>query len=351
MEHTALVKSTPAVTFESTTEFRRPYRYWIDRIKRLLAPLYIGANVAFVAFMLTYVALNLGSDGNMCDLGLTQIDGNAFYEAVDPANEEGQSTAGEIATALRVLFTLNPLQIRVFWGPYTFPAVKTMDILWNLLVGRAGQMVAGIFTVQTITAWLIQMMSSCPVPHDMLMEAVFSRGSSLSALWQFTRPKQEALIWRRHKLQLVTFALCITYVLSLPTLNSSASGYMARSEIFIREPDGSLLRPDERKWSDSREVTFAIENGHLIGQSDPVYFWTIFDTDMNGFASPGNPPTVTVYNDTSLFDELKRRECTYSNCRFVLISVYTQFTISAKRAATSFTHSMLATSHSPPTKL
>lgn len=273
--------------------------------------------------MLTYVALNLGSDGNMCDLGLTQIDGNVFYEAVDPANEESQSTAGEIAMALRVLFTLNPLQIRILWGPYNFPVVKTMDILWNLLVGRAGQLVAGIFTVQTITAWLIQTMSSCPVPHDMLMEAVISRGSSLSALWQFTRPKQEALIWKRHKLQLVTFALCITYVLSLPTLNSSASGYVARSEIFTQEPDGSLRRLDEREWSEAPEINFAIENGHLIGQSDPVYFWRSYDTDMNGFASPGNPPTVAVYNDTSLNDELKRRECACSNCRCVLISVHT----------------------------
>lgn len=323
MEHIALVNPTPAATFESTTRLRRPYHYWIDRVKRLVTPLYIGANVAFLVFMLTYVPLHLGSDGNLCDLGLAQMDGNVYFKAIDPATEKTQTTADMMAKLLKLLFRLNPLPIRIFWGPYTFPAVKTMDIIWNLVVGRAGQVVAGIFTVQTITAWLIQTMSSCPVPHDMLMETVVSRGSSLSALWQFIRPKQEALIWRRHKLQLVTFALCITYVLGLPTLNSSASGYIARSEIFLKEPDGSLRRPDERRWSEAREITFVIENGHLIGQSDPVYFWTTYDTDMNGFASPGNPPTVAVYNDTSLFDELKRRGCAYSNCRRVLMSGYT----------------------------
>lgn len=79
MEHAALVNPTPAATFESTIGFRRSYRHWIDRVKKLVTPLYIGANVAFVAFMLTYVVLHLGSDGNLCDLGLAQMDGNVYF--------------------------------------------------------------------------------------------------------------------------------------------------------------------------------------------------------------------------------------------------------------------------------
>lgn len=305
MEHIALVGSTPAVTLDSTV---RQYDQWMHRAKKLLVLLYIGANVALVVLMFTYIALHLGSPGNICDLGLTAVDSDIIQKAAFGAGEE-PTQAGLIAVALYTLFSLNPMPIRIFWGPFAFSTVKTMDIFWNLLVGRGGQFIAGFFTLRTLTAWLIQTMTSCPVPHDMFMESVFSRGSSLSALWQFTRPKAGSLVWRRHKFQLVTFALCIAYVLSLPTLNSAATGYMAQSEVYLREHDGTLERLDEKEWMEAPEILVVIENGHLIGQSDPVYFWTGSDSDVNGFAKPGDPPTMTFSNDTSLIDEFRRREC------------------------------------------
>ncbi|KAJ9656941.1 hypothetical protein H2201_008344 [Coniosporium apollinis] len=131
------------------------------------------------------------------------------------------------------------------FGSFSFSTAKTIDIIWDLFIGRGGQAVLMYIAYRVFTRSLVFSMESRPTPYQVFaaiafdtvsMNTIHILGKECVAPWQRTR---------RRRLTIVGLIFASSYILAFPTLISALTGYDAT-------------------WGDARKNSHLARQGYTI---------------------------------------------------------------------------------------
>ena len=185
------------------------------------------------------------------------------------------------------------LAITLGFGSFKFSAAKSIDIIWDLVVGRGGQVLAGILLYYDFRVPVIAAMHRYPIPYDKLMKMEYHTAGTTSFL---TYCKD--VHWRRTSkstwFTAFMLALSTFYVLNLPTWFSAMSGYQAIDEPLLRLDNSTFVA-----FRDLERCVYVIQDGQRIGLKS--YACVELDTDLyfgvsKCMESNSYTPTVTDVN-------------------------------------------------------
>lgn len=152
------------------------------------------------------------------------------------------------------------LSITLGFGTFRFSTAKSIDTMWDLIVGRGGQVLAGILLYYVFRGPMVSTMHRNPVPYDKLVKMEYHTAGTTSF---FIYCKD--VHWKRRSagtwFTAFMLALATLYVLTLPTWLSAVSGYQA-----IEIP---LLQLDESTYiafADLERYYYVIQDGKRIGR-------------------------------------------------------------------------------------
>lgn len=152
------------------------------------------------------------------------------------------------------------------FGSLSFTAVKVIDVIWDLVVGRGGQLVLGYITYRVFNESLLYYMENHPTSYK-LYTAVAFEPISLMALGALGKEclALDQSSWKRffRWLTMLCMLLSTLYVLSFPTLMSAMTGYTTTDRAYIEDNDGNLI--DFHKFS---RIDYKIEDSSRIGSYD-----------------------------------------------------------------------------------
>lgn len=113
-------------------------------------------------------------------------------------------------------------------GTLGYTHVKIIDIIWDVAMGRGGQLLLIYVAYRVFSQSLAYVMETHPVSYQ-TYHAVSFESTSLRSMWQYVRN----LSWDRSKQTwrgwgiFVAMTLASLYVVSMPTLFSAMTGYAA----------------------------------------------------------------------------------------------------------------------------
>ncbi|KAK3673259.1 hypothetical protein LTR78_006804 [Recurvomyces mirabilis] len=160
-------------------------------------------------------------------------------------------------------------------GSYTYPEAKAIDVTWDLLVGRGGQVLATVMGYSVIRRSLLYAMEqaavSIPLVHSIYVDKLGSGflGTSLRHFGHSNHPGQTPDTKRVPVLRLLSWAYICIYVVILPTIMSAMTGYQTNSDIFFHP---RLLSDDLLASATALKPNppLVIRDGHRIGMADNV---------------------------------------------------------------------------------
>lgn len=172
-------------------------------------------------------------------------------------------------------------------GGYTYPEAKAIDVIWDLLVGRAGQFLAAMFVWRVIRRSLYLSMEEKPVPVALAFGVYFQAITFdllSSILENLTLPFRS----RKHSgkgvstWRLLGWLYACVYVLVLPTIVSAMTGYQTKNSLFfhpLNSPSESLVGVTTL----APNPALVIRDGSRVGLQDRMAFpapdrWAAIDT-------------------------------------------------------------------------
>ena len=140
-------------------------------------------------------------------------------------------------------FTITIVLGRYRYSDLTFAEVKTIDVVWDTVVGRGGQSVAVYISYRVFNQALVYIMDSQPVSYNTYGAVAFESGSMLS-LWHYAKAlvkgssKSNLKRWRIFSAMILTTA----YVVAVPTLYSAMTGYttLLQPSVSIHKDGGTV---------------------------------------------------------------------------------------------------------------
>lgn len=181
------------------------------------------------------------------------------------------------------------------FGTFTFTQVKVVDIAWDLIIGRGGQMLLAWVNYRVFNEWLVYHMEMHLTSYKMYAAVAFQTttmgtlgvlGKEFLAFGKGT--------WNRffRWLAMLCMILSTMYVLSFPTLMAAMTGYITTSSPYIEDFDSNLI-----EWSHIRQVVYVIP-----------------DASRLGIASLNASPLVVTLDDVQLVAAIE-------SCMYVNISI------------------------------
>jgi hypothetical protein len=154
------------------------------------------------------------------------------------------------------------------FGSMTFTQVKVIDIAWDLIIGRGGQMCLGWVNWRVFNEWLVYHLEMHCTSYKMYTAIAFQT-TSLGTLGVLAK---EFLYfgertWRRFFRWLAMFCMLIStlYVLAFPTLMGAMTGYITTYEPYLEDYGRNLI-----KWGQVEQVVGMIEDAERIEFEKPL---------------------------------------------------------------------------------
>ncbi|KAK8036287.1 hypothetical protein PG993_008901 [Apiospora rasikravindrae] len=149
-------------------------------------------------------------------------------------------------------------------GGLTFAKAKTIDIVWDTVVGQGGRLLHGwVLYRYVLHSLLVVLIERFTVTADFYMAVSFSR-SSFETLWTLL-----AFIFRRGSITVLLCTLMVIYALGYTLFFSviwgAATGYVGLSQNFYPMPNGDVIGLNSRDLS----LCWALD-GTRIGLSGRV---------------------------------------------------------------------------------
>ena len=156
------------------------------------------------------------------------------------------------------------------FGNMTFTQVKVIDIAWDLLVGRGGQMCLAWVNWRVFNEWLVYHLERYRTSYKMYASVALQTTSltNLGVLGKEFLCFGERT-WGRFFRWLAMFSMFIStlYVLSFPTLMAAMTGYITTYEPYVDNYNRNLIG-----WGNVDEIVRSIDGGREIG-FDEQYVW------------------------------------------------------------------------------
>ncbi|KAK4195851.1 hypothetical protein QBC40DRAFT_288297 [Triangularia verruculosa] len=149
-------------------------------------------------------------------------------------------------------------EISMASGTLTFTAAKAIDVAWDIVIGRGGQTILAMFTWKAMSTHVQYSMLKGPVTYDTFWTVFMEDRASVISTVRLSRDflTKQAI---RSKRAMIFTIMSLAFILAFPTLSSSMTGYISRTEPFIRDIEG---RPVPE--SDFRPVVYMIHDGPRV---------------------------------------------------------------------------------------
>ncbi|KAM7215732.1 hypothetical protein V8F06_008842 [Rhypophila decipiens] len=134
-------------------------------------------------------------------------------------------------------------QITQGFGELSFTQAKIIDVIWDVLVGRIGQMIMAFFEWRALSSYY-----QCAIP-------------AFGGLGMF----QDAVVKaeRRSKLTAIFIILSMLFIIAFPTLASAMTGYRPNAKAFVVDNTGVLI-----PFESLSLAAYVIHDGSRIGFKD-----------------------------------------------------------------------------------
>ncbi|KAK0645085.1 hypothetical protein DIS24_g8255 [Lasiodiplodia hormozganensis] len=184
--------------------------------------------------------------------------------AAKPVTCGGVQVEEDGTSGIESLFTVDRTA-----GSFPFWLAKLLDTVWDLFVARGMQFLAAIISYVVFCNAMLRALEASPVPYRTFTGLALngaSLGTVVSLLRDLRRHDRARTVW------LFAYgAVALTYVLAMPTLFSTMTGYVSVSSPFTMVPGTSQFVPtDSFKYGYSFTGLPEIEDGTCLS-TDSVY--------------------------------------------------------------------------------
>jgi hypothetical protein len=186
-----------------------------------------------------------------------------------PDGSFSESAAGNSSSkewSRHSFFTLS-----IAFGDFSFPIAKLIDLSWDLLVGRGGQVILAVISFNVSKRSLLYLMERSSASYR-TFAAISLQGPSLDCVAVLAKdlPFHKGA---RTKLHTAGMIVSILYVLAFPTLQSAATSYTTLFVPYIPTSNGQLLEYTDFDVG----VATTIADGYRIGLSHNYTTWGSID--------------------------------------------------------------------------
>jgi hypothetical protein len=184
------------------------------------------------------------------------------------------------------------------FGSMTFTQVKAIDVAWDLLVGRGGQVALAWVNWRVCGEWLAAHMERWHTGWRVYAALAFEAntlptlGVLCTDMFAATQGSKRTWFWRR--VAVLGIVLSTLYVLSFPTLMAAMTGYIAKSKPYVQDGQGNLIAFEKvermvygvqdaaRVWSEGalvvgerdEEMRGAVENCEFAHEQRRLWYHT-----------------------------------------------------------------------------
>lgn len=157
------------------------------------------------------------------------------------------------------------LSITIAFGKLSFPAAKGIDVCWDFLVGRVGQILLAVASYPILRRSLACAMEQRPV-HVKTYSSIAFSGVSLSSLWAVLLEATRSLSYGFRAFRWIILAqiIAIAYILGFATIVSVMTGYSTAFTPWVTRPDNQ----NRVAVSDLSRPPFVIVDGSRVGLDD-----------------------------------------------------------------------------------
>ncbi|KAH7386781.1 hypothetical protein DE146DRAFT_665666 [Phaeosphaeria sp. MPI-PUGE-AT-0046c] len=316
---------------------------WRSRRKKLLVREQIIAFLLVVIFGVVPLAL-LGHFTSRGQYGYTPPAGeNPFYgifqDKILACGDSFGTPENATVTGVEKIFVLDQT-----YGQFTFAQVKTIDVVWDIAVGRGVQMIAWAVGYTVFSDALLRAIERHPASFRIFQRialegpSILSLVTLLKELWRAKSKRTRALflyIW-----------LATLYILSIPMFLSAMTGYDSTSIPWVSLDDENNIVPastletawissgtwdqpfnsgpiclnpndyyrtNQELWLRKRHCDCQLNDGTIVNATS--YGATLYGVDYSNFVKhcrfdyPGNNKTFVdnIYNDFR--DSPQERKC------------------------------------------
>lgn len=183
------------------------------------------------------------------------------------------------------------LIINVAWGTMSFQAAKCIDIIWDIMIGRAGQAILAWATFKVSSQYLDLAMREAPVSYGTFEALAFVPPSLVNT----AKLAADLLLCRGWRARLaILWIICNSlFVISFSSLASAMSGYNTNSEAVVADSRGQAAN-----YADYQVVQFAINDAWRIGEPGPIFI-TVGDTCLEQGLVDGDDDDNTGSNQVT----------------------------------------------------
>lgn len=151
------------------------------------------------------------------------------------------------------------------FGSMTFTQVKVIDVAWDLIIGRGGQLLLAWVNYRVFNEWLVYHMEQHLTSYKLYAAVAFETTTMgtlgvLAKEWLAIGTAKTASKKLFRWLAMLSMVLSTLYVLSFPTLMAAMTGYIAKSEPYVLDADQNLIAFDK-----VGSVIYELRNASRIG--------------------------------------------------------------------------------------
>lgn len=149
------------------------------------------------------------------------------------------------------------------FGAMSFTQVKVIDVAWDLIVGRGGQMLLAWVNYVVFNEWLLYHMELHRTSYKMATSVAFQTTTMgtlgvLGKEWLAFGERSWKRFWRW--LAMLCMLIATLYVLAFPTLMAAMTGYISTYEPYVMDERSNLV-----SWKEVRHVDYIVHDSWRVG--------------------------------------------------------------------------------------
>ncbi|KAI0527841.1 hypothetical protein F5B22DRAFT_582550 [Xylaria bambusicola] len=150
-------------------------------------------------------------------------------------------------------------QINIPFGSYSFTAVKIIDTVWDVVIGRLGQSILAYFAYSTFADYATLSMETAPITYTTFIILFIESGPTFMSVYRLIR---DFMLYRRLRSTILTIwaIFSMLFILTWPTLIAAMSGYSPEVGAYVKDIDTENLV----KYNEFRLLAYIIHDGERI---------------------------------------------------------------------------------------
>ncbi|OTA93561.1 hypothetical protein M434DRAFT_290086 [Hypoxylon sp. CO27-5] len=180
-------------------------------------------------------------------------------------------------------------QRQVFFENLTFTQAKVIDISWDIIIGRLGQILMAFISWRAFADYVTTSMELAPVTYTtyftMFLESEPSFFSTFRVMRVFISERG-----LKSRVSMIFIVWSMLFLIGWPTLASAMTGYTTLNKAFVPDNNGNYI-----PFSDFQPIAYIIHDGWRVNLTS--------DQVVSYFRSTYTSSDPIIYSLRSFFDE------------------------------------------------